>query len=201
MTAKILTASWFSKLPDTHIKIGISRGVPRGLEAGFRLYRALAPGSWWSRTMTNAEFCRHYDEEVLALLDPAEVVREILARAAGKTPVLCCFERPGEHQWCHRSLAAEWLAAHLGEVVPELGFEELAQRDHPMLPPAPTRAAAASAPSAGANTYIGCVAKIGRRDYRVLRVDPDNPANLIVSDGISEFSTPMEGLARCFGDR
>src|ERR1017187_9456071 len=45
---KILTASWFTPLPATHIKIGISRGVPRGLPAGHRLFKKLAPGPWFN---------------------------------------------------------------------------------------------------------------------------------------------------------
>jgi hypothetical protein len=43
MTVK--TASWFTKLPDDHQRIGISRSTPRRMPAGYRIYRKLAPGA------------------------------------------------------------------------------------------------------------------------------------------------------------
>lgn len=33
---RIFTASWFTPLPTGHLRVGISRGVPRGLPAGYR---------------------------------------------------------------------------------------------------------------------------------------------------------------------
>jgi hypothetical protein len=47
-------------------------------------------------------------------------------------PALCCFERVGPGQWCHRAIAAQWLADALGILVPEVGFE--AAPVHPLLP-------------------------------------------------------------------
>jgi hypothetical protein len=35
----LVTSSWFTELPPTFCRIGISRGTPRG-KAGFRMYRA-----------------------------------------------------------------------------------------------------------------------------------------------------------------
>ena len=42
------TASWFTKLPEDHIQIGISRGAPRRMAAGYRLFKTLAPGAWFN---------------------------------------------------------------------------------------------------------------------------------------------------------
>ena len=48
--------------------------------------------------------------------------------------MLCCWEAPGNGAWCHRAPVAEWLAAAIGEPVPELGFEHPPQNEHMMLP-------------------------------------------------------------------
>ncbi len=42
MPVQIVTSSWFTKLPPTIARIGISKGSPRG-QSGFRRYMALAP--------------------------------------------------------------------------------------------------------------------------------------------------------------
>jgi hypothetical protein len=121
-------------VPPDHIKIGISRGTPRGQAAGYRIYKTLAPGPWFN-SVGIAEYYRRYRDEILAPLDPATILVEIAEKAAGKTPVLCCYEKPDGQQWCHRAMAAQWLAEHLGRVVPELGFETLPQDQHPLMPP------------------------------------------------------------------
>jgi hypothetical protein len=132
----IKTASWWTPLPDDHVRIGISRGTPRfRVAAGYRLYKRLNPGPWFSSADT-ATFTERYHAEVLHRLDPEQVLRELVALAPGRVPVLVCWERVGGVQWCHRSLAANWLAAGLGIVVPEFGFEDLPQDRHPLLPPA-----------------------------------------------------------------
>ena len=60
------TASWFSVLPPDHIRIGISRGVPRlAIGKGYRLYRKLAPGPWFNHVPLD-EYRRRYDAEILA---------------------------------------------------------------------------------------------------------------------------------------
>lgn len=62
---------------------------------------------------------------------PAAGRRELIDLAGGQEPVLLCYERAGTGQWCHRAMAAEWLAKALGEQVPEVGFETLAQAEQP----------------------------------------------------------------------
>jgi hypothetical protein len=131
---RVKTTGWYTPLPDDHLRIGISRGVPRRFPAGFRMYRKLQPGPWFNSVST-LEYDRLYKAEVLAPLDPAKVLTELEAIAGGKMPVLCCYERPDAGQWCHRALAAQWLSDALGIRVPEFGHEELSQDDHPMMPP------------------------------------------------------------------
>jgi hypothetical protein len=128
----IKTGSWFGELPPDHIRIGISRGVPRRMVPGYRMFRALAPGPWFNSLSTEA-FIERYQTEVLDRLDPLQVLDRIQRLADARIPVLCCFERVGGPQWCHRSQAASWLAQSLGIGVQELGYED--QALHPLRPP------------------------------------------------------------------
>jgi Protein of unknown function (DUF3631) len=50
-------------------------------------------------------------------------------------PGLVCYKRAGAGRWCHRVLVASWLAEQTGLVVPELGYECLAQGQRLLLPP------------------------------------------------------------------
>lgn len=129
----IKTGCWFTPLPPDHLRVGISRGQPRGLAKGYRLYKKLAPGPWFNSVGTFEYEARY--SEVLAQLDPQQTLDELRRLAGGKVPVLCCWERAGRGQWCHRALAARWLADALGIEVPEVGFEHLAQADHPLMAP------------------------------------------------------------------
>jgi hypothetical protein len=131
----IKTGSWYSRLPDDHIKVGISRGTPRGMRKGFRIYRTLAPGTWFNRCASPQEYEQLYRSEVLAPLDPRQVAAKLEEIARGMIPVLVCFEQVhnAKGQWCHRALAAEWLAEGIGQAVPEFGFEHLSQHDHPLM--------------------------------------------------------------------
>ena len=100
----IKTGTWSARLPDDHIKIGISRGTPRfRIAPGWRCYTPLSPGPW----LTAPDFTARY-EELLSRLDPQTVVREIEALARGLTPVLVCFEKPNDPpNWCHRALVSQ----------------------------------------------------------------------------------------------
>jgi hypothetical protein len=130
---QIKTGPWSTKYPDDHMRIGISRGTPRGQAAGYRVYRKLAPGPWFNSVSVD-EYNHLFHTEILAPLDPRTVADELVDMAAGRIPVLLCFERPGHGQWCHRALVAEWLSEALGQSVPEFGFEDMPQREHPLLP-------------------------------------------------------------------
>lgn len=130
---KVMTSSWFTALPAGYKRIGISRGTPRGQMAGFRLFKQLAPGAWFN-SVGPLEYDRLYRAEILGPLDPAKVMAQLQELADGQIPVLLCFEKAGSGQWCHRAMAARWLAEHLGEPVPEFGFETVQQDRHPLFP-------------------------------------------------------------------
>jgi hypothetical protein len=127
----IKTASWFTDLPAGHTRIGISRGIPRRRAAGYRIYRKLAPGSWF-HSVSDDEYTRRFQTEILDRLDPHQVAAELVSLAGGGVPVMVCFERAGDGQWCHRAMVADWLAEATGQPVPEVGFEARAQSDHPL---------------------------------------------------------------------
>jgi hypothetical protein len=130
---KIVTASWFTQLPPTHAKIGISRGTPRRQPAGYRMFKALAPGPWFSSVDVH-EYRRLYQAEVLDQLDPAHVLNRLQELAEGRVAVMCCYERPDGVSWCHRAMAAAWLHKHTGTFIPEHEYEHLLQQQHPLLP-------------------------------------------------------------------
>lgn len=124
MTGMVIkTGSWFSKLPDDHVLVGISRGAPRNQAAGYRLYGTLAPGKWFAR-VTLPVYLERYKEEVLDALDPLAVFGALERLADGKTPVLCCYETAKEigagKTYCHRHLAAKWLEDRLDIQVDEI---------------------------------------------------------------------------------
>jgi hypothetical protein len=123
----IKTASWFAKLPHDHLKVGISRGVPRGTPAGYRRYGALNPGDWF-KSSTIPDYITLYGI-LLEQLQPERVADDLLELAPGRVPVLVCFENPtaiakGEC-WCHRHLVAQWLEDKLGMRVEEVGHPNL----------------------------------------------------------------------------
>jgi hypothetical protein len=128
--AAIKTSTWHVKLPPNHVRIGVSRGVPRGTPAEYRRMFNLQPGSWFN-SVSPAEYLERYDD-ILAKLDPQEVA-DTLQKAAddiatGAVPVMVCYESaPKIHAgelYCHRHLIASWLESHLGIVVPEVGYED-----------------------------------------------------------------------------
>jgi hypothetical protein len=129
----IITASWFTPLPTDCLRIGISRSAPRRTAAGYRMERRLAPGPWFS-TASTPDYLRLF-AAILAGLDPLAIAADLAAMAGpGRRAALLCYEPAG--QFCHRSLVAAWLSEAIGQLVPEIGFEHLAQHQHPCLPPA-----------------------------------------------------------------
>ena len=132
---QIATACWLTKLPPEFIRVGISRGAPRGHPAGYRRYPPLHPGPWF-RTVSEEDYVRRYNAEVLAPLDARRVIEDLRRISVGWPVALLCFERAGtSDDWCHRSLVAAWLARAIGQPVPELGYERWSQNQHPLLPP------------------------------------------------------------------
>jgi hypothetical protein len=133
MRAKPFTASWFTQLPATFVRVGISRGVPRRT-SGYRMYSKLAPGSYF-KSASAGEYRERYMSG-LAVLDAETVLAEIHALCDGRTPVLVCFEPQGpDDAWCHRGFVSAWFHDTLGLEVYEYGYESLGCGwSHPKIP-------------------------------------------------------------------
>jgi len=91
--------------------VAISRGIPRGWRG--RRYKALAPPRDLIKIMEPDRFIPLYRAQVLDLLDPMQVIREM----GGDNFIMCCWEPPGE--FCHRRVVAAWLRKHTGVLVEE----------------------------------------------------------------------------------
>jgi len=131
---QIYTASWFTHLPAELVRVGISRGTPRG-QSGYRMYRRLAPGPWF-RSVETSTYYRQYTAQ-LNRLDASQVVEDLFALCDGSPVAMLCFEppKPGP-DWCHRALVSVWLQERLALAVPEYGLEEYGCGwSHPKLPP------------------------------------------------------------------
>jgi len=102
-------------------RVSIARFAPRKTPAGFRVYRALAPGPWF-KSVDEAEYRVRYDRQ-LSDLDPQRVWDDLHVLAGGAEPVLLCWERKRDLEagraFCHRRIAAAWFAVALGHDVPE----------------------------------------------------------------------------------
>lgn len=130
----VVTSSWAAPLPAEYARIGISRGPPRR-QSGYRMYRALAPGPWFS-TAGEREYCDRY-MAMLRALDPRTVLADLKKLSGELVPALLCFEPPPPNpDWCHRGLVSAWFGDTIGLVVNELGHEMAgAGWTHPKLPP------------------------------------------------------------------
>jgi hypothetical protein len=111
------TSSWFIYRGPG--RVGISRGTPRGIGAGFRHFRPLNP-TREMLSLPDDEFDCQY-AELLSRLDPSDTWAALHELAGGAEPVLLCFERPpfSDANRCHRRQVAAWLERRLGVDVPE----------------------------------------------------------------------------------
>jgi len=117
---KIYTASWFTYFGPG--RIGISRGSPRGVAGGYKMYRALAPTrDILQNENAQAAYRERFFAEVLDKLDPQDVLVELEKRSQDGLAVMMCFEKPPFHEnnWCHRRMVAEFLERETGLVVEE----------------------------------------------------------------------------------
>lgn len=129
---KILTSSFFTKLPPQFARISIARSAPTA-DRGLPVIRELSPGPWF-RTATVDEYADLYVTQ-LAALDPRAMVRKIEDLAAGRTAALLCWERPRDGVFCHRGFVARWLKEELSVDIYEVGLEhEGSGPFHPKLP-------------------------------------------------------------------
>ena len=112
-----METSNFSESGSDPRAVAISRSRPKGWNG--RVYEKLAP-SWALirlAKLSEAEYTRRYNEEVLSKLDTEEVYGEL-----GKDAILLCWEMPGT--FCHRRLVAGWLEEELGISVHERGSDD-----------------------------------------------------------------------------
>jgi len=120
---RIYTSSWFARLPPAVLRIGISRGTPRGQPVGYRRLPELAPGPWF-KSVGADEYHRRYMAQ-LSGLDPKAVLPKITDMAAGRDVALLCYDPPNDPaKWCHRGQVAGWLHDALQLDVFEYGLED-----------------------------------------------------------------------------
>ena len=130
---QIYTSSWFTKLPPEIMRIGISRGVPRGIPTGFRRLKELEPGGWFN-SVSPDKYHELYMAG-LAKLNAKQILGKIELLANGRqTVALLCFEPPGDPKaWCHRGQVSAWFFDELGLQIPEFGLLPAYGWDHPKL--------------------------------------------------------------------
>jgi hypothetical protein len=119
----MLKTSYFAKSAREPGAVSIARFPPMWY-TGAR-YLPLAPAPDMLKIKDRDEYRRRYREEVLGVLDPDEVLRDLNTDTAGCDIVLLCFEKDRTH--CHRGLVAEWFYKTKGIRVPELGDEPVTQ--------------------------------------------------------------------------
>jgi hypothetical protein len=185
----IKTGCWFGDLPAGHTRGGISRGIPRRTTAGYRVYRKLAPGTWFN-SVSAEEYYYLYRSEILAPLDPRVIASELIDLAKGSIPVMVCYERTGGPQWCHRAMVAEWLEQNLGRDIPELGFETAPKGTHPLMP--------VLASPADLLAFVGYEASINGELHRVVGLDPNYTGRVIVAVGDRQFPVGLDILRAHF---
>lgn len=119
----MLKTSYFARSAKAPGAISIARFPPTWY-TGAR-YLPLAPKPELLRLHDWDEYRCRYREEVLSVLDPDTVFRDLGVDGAGHDIILLCFEKDRTH--CHRGLVAAWFFETRGIMVPELGEESVRQ--------------------------------------------------------------------------
>lgn len=115
----MLLTSYFAKSAKHPGAVAIARFPPEWY-TGAR-YLPLAPEPEMLRIGDWDEYKRRYRDEILSVLDPDQVLRDLEKLEAGHDIVLLCFEK--DRSRCHRGLVAEWFLERKGIRVPEIGDE------------------------------------------------------------------------------
>ena len=71
---------------------------------------------------TYEEYTSMYLNDVLAKVNPQELIQTIQQHSEGKDVALCCYEKPGD--FCHRHILAKWLTEKTGIEITEFGVVE-----------------------------------------------------------------------------
>ena len=120
----MLVTSYFAKSAKAPGAVSIARFPPTWY-TGTR-YLPLAPVPDMLKIGDWDEYKRRYRDEILSVLDPDQVLRDLNVDGAGHDIVLLCFEK--DRSRCHRGLVAEWFLETKGVMVPELGVDPTLQQ-------------------------------------------------------------------------
>ena len=120
----MLRTSYFAKSAKHPGAVSIARFPPTWY-TGARYFK-LAPEPEMLKIGDWDEYKRRYKGEILSILDPDEVIRDLCVDGAGHDIVLLCFEKDRSH--CHRGLVAEWFLETKRIRVPELGEDPTLQQ-------------------------------------------------------------------------
>lgn len=105
-------------------RVVISRGSPRGVPGGYKMFKLLAPTrELLQADLPYAQYRERFFAETLNPLDPQKVWDDLHKLHGGDIePVLQCFERPplDQRNFCHRRMVADWFKSTLGHDVPEV---------------------------------------------------------------------------------
>jgi uncharacterized protein (DUF488 family) len=115
----MLKTSYFAKSAKEPGAVSIARFPPKWY-TGAR-YLPLAPAPDMLKIKDWDEYRRRYCEEVLSVLDPDIILKDLNTEMTGHDIILLCFEKDRVH--CHRGLVAAWFYETKGITVPELGEE------------------------------------------------------------------------------
>ncbi|MFO8032822.1 MAG: DUF488 family protein [Desulfohalobiaceae bacterium] len=124
LTVIRLGTSCFAKAWEVPCPVSIARSEPAWFKhsCSFRVYKRLAP-SWRLIQKSKQgkiywqEYQAEYHKEVLDVLDPEQVLQELI-QTFGPEQTLLCWER--KHSFCHRRLVARWLSSKCGLEIPEI---------------------------------------------------------------------------------
>ena len=119
----MLKTSYFARSAKDPGAVSIARFPPKWY-TGAR-YLPLAPPAALLKIGDWDLYRRRYRDEVLSVLDPDEVLRDLGLDGSAHDILLLCFEKDRTH--CHRGLVAVWLNETRGITVPELGEESVTQ--------------------------------------------------------------------------
>ncbi len=98
------------------IPIGIALWPPKWFQ-GLH-YQVIAPRRYMMKNeVTIEQYIQMYKHDVLGMLKPENVLRDIERLSGGKDVALLCYEKPGD--FCHRRLFADWMLEQTGLEIPE----------------------------------------------------------------------------------
>jgi hypothetical protein len=114
-----MNTSYFALSGQLNNSVAICLIPPKWLP-NIRVYNKLAPTEdllfkYKNKYIDKEEYELIYINEILNFLDPVEVHAEL-----GSDAILCCWEKPKEDFFCHRTIVADWLMKELGIIIEEL---------------------------------------------------------------------------------